>query len=124
MARRTLHDMVEDKATALAAFKKSHGNVSAACIGAGISRVTFYNWYNNDTDFKAKADEIKEERKDFIESALDKRIAAGDTAAIIFAAKTICKDRGYTEKNETEVSVSAAQPLSITFKEVVAKPKE
>jgi hypothetical protein len=98
-----------DKEEFLKVFKKSLGNVTVACNNFGCERQTFYNWYNEDADFRAKADAVKEIRKDFIESALDKRIQEGDTTAIIFAAKTQCKDRGYVEKQELKVETE--QPL-------------
>lgn len=91
----------------LKVFEKALGNISIACHNCGIDRVTFYNWYREDEEFRAAADAVKEIRKDFIESALDQRIKEGDTTAIIFAAKTQCKDRGYVEKIETEQKVSA-----------------
>lgn len=99
----------KDKTEFLKVFEKTLGNVSVACKNYNIDRQTFYNWYNNDADFKAKADAVKEIRKDFIESALDKKIQEGDTTAIIFAAKTQCKDRGYVEKQELKVETE--QPL-------------
>lgn len=98
-----------DKNEFLKVFKKALGNISVACQNFGCERQTFYNWYNTDADFKAKADAVKEIRKDFIESALDKKIQEGDTTAIIFAAKTQCKDRGYVEKQELKVETE--QPL-------------
>lgn len=104
--------MAKSKDDFLKVFEKALGNVSVACTNFGIDRVTFYNWYNADEQFRTACDAVKEKRKDFIESALDKRIQAGDTTAIIFAAKTQCKDRGYTEKIEfegkqqTEISVA------------------
>ena len=101
--------MAKSKDEFLKVFKKALGNVSVACNNFDIERSTFYDWYNNDPDFRAKADAVKEIRKDFIESALDKRIQEGDTTAIIFAAKTQCKDRGYVEKQELKVETE--QPL-------------
>lgn len=104
--------MAKNKDEFLKEFDKAHGNISVACTNFGMYNSTYFDWYNNDPDFKAKADAIKEKRKDFIESALDKKIEEGDTTAIIFAAKTQCKDRGYSEKIEfegkqqTEISVA------------------
>ena len=103
--------MAKSKDEFLEVYRKALGNISVACNNFGCDRQTFYNWYDSDPDFRAKADAVKEIRKDFIESALDKRIQEGDTTAIIFAAKTQCKDRGYIEKvevkseNKTEISV-------------------
>jgi len=103
------------KAEFLEVFRKCLGNVSVACRQYGIERPTFYNWQKDDPEFEQACIDVRETRKDFIESALDKRIQAGDTAAIIFAAKTICKDRGYVERVENEVH--AQNPLSFTIVE-------
>lgn len=103
--------MAKDKNKFLDVFREVWGNISTACEKYGINRDTFYSWYNNDADFRQKADAVKEIRKDFIESALDKKIQEGDTTAIIFAAKTQCKDRGYIEKTESNVKLDVEQPL-------------
>lgn len=103
--------MAKNKNEFLEVFKKALGNVSVACKNFGLDNSTYYDWYNNDADFRAKADAVKEIRKDFIESALDKRIQDGDTTAIIFAAKTQCKDRGYTEKMELDQKQTIALDL-------------
>ena len=103
--------MAKNKNDFLKVFEKALGNVSVACINFNIERSTFYDWYNNDADFRAKADAVKEIRKDFLESAFDKRVKAGDTTAIIFGLKTQCKDRGYIEKTEQEVKIDSDQPI-------------
>ena len=94
--------MEKKKEEFLKVFKKALGNISVACHNYGIERQTYYNWLNADEEFRKEVEQAKEIRKDFIESALDKKIEEGDTTAIIFAAKTQCKDRGYTEKIEYE----------------------
>lgn len=103
--------MAKNKNEFMKVFKKALGNVTVACENFGIERCTFYDWYNNDEGFRQKADAVKEMRKDFIESALDKRINAGDTTAIIFAAKTQCKDRGYVERTEQQMRIDLEQPM-------------
>lgn len=81
-------------------LKECCGLVSNACAKAKISRKTYYNWYNSDPDFQAKADEIKDLTDDFFEAALIKKVKDGDTSAIIFCAKTRLKHRGYSERFE------------------------
>lgn len=71
-------------------------NVSAACRETKISRDVFYRW-QRDPKFQQALDHAVEERLDIIEAALFERINAGDTTAIIFSAKTLCKNRGYVE---------------------------
>jgi hypothetical protein len=50
---------------------------------------------------KEALDDAKEEMKDFTESKIYQGINEGNTALIIFYAKTQMKDRGYVERQET-----------------------
>lgn len=84
----------------LECLRQTLGIINAACIQAGVSRKTYYNWIGNDPDFAEKASEVIETQKDVGEAALLKLIRDGDTAAIIFYAKTKLKDRGYIERQE------------------------
>lgn len=102
---------MKSKKDFLEIFKQKLGNISVACRAYGIDRTTYFRWYNKDANFKNAADNVKEVRKDFVESALDKKIQEGDTAAIIFALKTLCRDRGYIERMEQDVTVKTEQPL-------------
>lgn len=92
--------IAEDKASLLEALSNSSGIISSACKAAGISRVTFYEWYNNDEEFAEKVDDVKELQKDFCEALILKKMKEGDTTMIIFYAKTQMKDRGYSERKE------------------------
>lgn len=82
------------------AFQKSLALVASTCRKVGISIPTFYNWYNDDPDFAAQIDEIRELAKDAVESKIYKKIDEGDTTMLIFYAKTKMKDRGYVERQE------------------------
>ena len=56
---KTIHERVlTDKERMLEELNKTSGIVSSACKAAGISRMTFYRWYNEDPDFKEKVDDI------------------------------------------------------------------
>lgn len=88
------------KADLLEALARTSGIVSAACKACNVSRVTYYNYYREDPDFREKADDVKELQKDFAESLILKKMKEGDTTMIIFYAKTQMKDRGYTERTE------------------------
>lgn len=82
-------------------YRKSMANVTVTCRKMKINPVTFYNWCREFQDFGEQVQYIKEtERQDFVEHALFDRISKGDTTAIIFACKTICKERGYVERHE------------------------
>ena len=92
--------VAQEKADLLQALANTSGIVSSACKAANVSRMTYYRWYNEDPDFREKADDIKELQKDFAESLILKKMKEGDTTMIIFYAKTQMKDRGYIERKE------------------------
>lgn len=88
------------KKALLVALEKELGVVTAACKRADVGRTTFYEYYNNDSDFKAAADSIEDVALDFTESKLHEQIAEGNVTAIIFHLKTKGKKRGYIERIE------------------------
>ena len=88
------------KQAMLKALKSSFGIVAKASEQAGINRTTHYLWLEKDKDYAKQIRDLKEYKKDFIESKLLNLISNGDTAATIFAAKTQLKDRGYVERTE------------------------
>ncbi len=94
-------------------LKQHMGIISSACKAAGINRATYYAWRDKDLAFKEQCMEAYEERKDFAESALLKKIKNEDTTAIIFYLKTQAKDRGYVEKQVHEHGGSSKHPIKI-----------
>tara|TARA_R110000772_G_scaffold208319_1_gene318883 strand:- start:349 stop:777 length:429 start_codon:yes stop_codon:yes gene_type:complete len=88
----------------LKALEKSLGIVTIACKEVDCARSTFYNYYNNDQDFKNAVDEISNLTLDFAESQLHKQIKDGNTTATIFYLKTKGKKRGYIERKEVEMT--------------------
>lgn len=92
--------VAQEKEDLLRALANTSGIVASACKAANISRMTYYRWYNEDPDFREKADDVKELQKDFAESLILKKMKEGDTTMLIFYAKTQMKDRGYTERKE------------------------
>lgn len=92
--------VAKEKKDLLEALAQTIGIVSSACKACNISRMTYYRYYNEDPEFKEKADDVKELQKDFCESLILKKMKEGDTTMIIFYAKTQMKDRGYTERKE------------------------
>jgi len=85
----------------ISALIKSLGIVSSACEALGISRTTYYKYYNEDSEFRSEADNVGESTLDFVESKLFDLISNGNVAATIFYMKTKGKRRGYIEKQET-----------------------
>ena len=88
----------------LKALEQSLGIVTIACKEVDCARSTFYNYYNNDKDFKNAVDEISNLTLDFAESQLHKQIKEGNTTATIFYLKTKGKKRGYIERKEVEMT--------------------
>ena len=68
----------------------------------GISRTTYYKYYNEDSEFRSEVDNVGESTLDFVESKLFDLISNGNVAATIFYMKTNGKRRGYIERQEAE----------------------
>ena len=88
------------KQIAVDAYIKSFGIVTKAAAAAQIDRTTFYNWLNNDPEFKEAIETAKPDDYylDFVEDMLLQLIKQGNTAATIFALKTKGRGRGYIEQ--------------------------
>ena len=85
-------------------FNEQAFNISFACRTAGISRATYYFWMKRYPSFRRDLEEAIERKKDFVETALMKAISDGEVPAIIFANKTLNKDRGYVERTEHAIA--------------------
>lgn len=81
----------------LIALEKNLGIVTAACKEVGISRDSYYDYYNRDPEFRRKVDDINEIAIDFTESQLYKKIKQGSERSILFFMKYKGKKRGYTD---------------------------
>ena len=79
------------------------GNISDACKAMNMSRQTFYDWKEQDDDFKEDVENVKEGLLDLAESKLLENVNNNENIAIIFYLKTKGKQRGYIEKQEVEV---------------------
>ena len=90
------------KESLLKALEKSLGIVSTACRDVGISRTTYYKYYNEDSEFSSEVDNVGDSTLDFVESKLFDLINNGNVAATIFYMKTKGKRRGYIERQEVE----------------------
>ena len=84
------------------ALKKHLGIVSSACEAIGISRTTYYKYYNEDETFRNEVNTIGDHTLDFVESKLFELISNGNVAATIFFMKTKGKRRGYIERQGVE----------------------
>lgn len=102
---KTLHN----KKALVEAMEKSLGVVTQACKIVGVSRWTYYDYYNNDKEFQKEIDEIQNIALDFAESQLHKQISSGNISGIIFYLKTKGKNRGYIERTEQHMTYTEGQ---------------
>jgi hypothetical protein len=89
--------MTENQETFLKALDSCLGIVSDASEMSGISRTTHYRWLEESEEYAAIVKEMKEGKRDFVESALMSLVREKNPTAVIFACKTILRDRGYAE---------------------------
>lgn len=72
-------------------------NSSKASSAINVSLETVKKWMANE-NFRNLINELEIHKKNFFESALVKLVGDGNTAAILFANRTVNGDRGYAEK--------------------------
>lgn len=98
----------------LRTYELTFGNISQACMAAGISRQTFYRWMASPTRvnerFRERLARMKAEeaRIDFLEAAHTELVKGGDTAAVIYGLKTKGRSRGWAERPEQAPHVDPA----------------
>lgn len=94
-------------------------NPSRACQMVNLSPSKFQRWMMDD-DFKALIDQLQRHKKDFFEEGLVKAVKKGETAAVLFANRTLNRDRGYGDKSELEItgSVNHKHENLINFSEI------
>lgn len=92
----------QHKKEILEALEKTLGNVTTACKMVGVGRTTFYDWMNNDEEFKKEVDDIQNITLDYVEGKLIKQIREDNITSIIFYLKTRGKSRGYVERQEIQ----------------------
>lgn len=102
-----------NKKLLLEALEKTLGNFTQASKLVGIHRTTLHRYYNNDSRFRAKVDDLQHMKKDFIESKLMSLVTKENPAAVIFCAKTQLQDRGYIEK--TQIQLTDPDPIRIVL---------
>lgn len=102
-----------NKKLLLEALERSLGLVTPACKEVGLSKDSYYDYYNKDENFRNKVDEINNLVLDFVESQLYKKIADGDTQSILFYMKYKGRKRGYTEAIDVNSNVVSNVVLNV-----------
>lgn len=80
------------------ALQDSFGIVTTAAKKLRLHPNTLYGWIKNEPELEQmRQDARNNQLKDFVEDALIKNIRKGKEASIIFASKTLLRERGYKE---------------------------
>lgn len=108
-----LNKTLHTKKRLLEALEKSLGVVTIACKEVDVTRTTFYNYLESDTEFAAAVEQIGDVALDFAESQLFKQIKEGNPASTIFYLKTKGKKRGYIERQELIAEVRTFADLAV-----------
>ncbi|MCD8210819.1 MAG: hypothetical protein LUC37_04660 [Prevotella sp.] len=108
-----MNDKRHLKGQFIEAFKLAGGIVQPALDAVKISRVTYLNWRNADSDFDRACEEIKEAQIDFVENKLMGNINNGDTTAMIYYLKTMGRKRGWNEHSNFYKEVSGPKANDI-----------
>jgi len=103
------------KRAMIEALESTLGIVSTACKKVGISRITHYEWYKTDDEYKAGVDSVADIALDFAESQLHKQISGGNPTSTIFYLKTKGKKRGYIERQEIDHSGEVGAQVLISL---------
>lgn len=82
------------------AIRASHGILSAAARRLGITRQTVHKYVERYPTIKAATEEEREKFLDMAEAGLAKHVHNGSLPAIMFALKTVGRNRGYVERQE------------------------
>lgn len=94
-------------------------NVKESCRVCNIPHRMIQEWREK-PEFEDMMRQIMTMRKDFVESQLMGLIAAGDPAAVIFANKTLNRDRGYDTKMVVEHTGTVQHSADNSFETVLA----
>lgn len=98
------HGVTIRKHLFLYALVTSSFNPSDAMRRVNVSRRALSTWMHKDPEFAELCDEIQYHKKNFFESRLVDLAAAGDSGAVLFANRTLNRDRGYNDKFELQLS--------------------
>jgi len=100
----------------LHALTQTGFNVSKAMKLLNVPRSLYDKW-RKEPEFADLVDEMQWHMDNFFEAAFFKRVKAGDTSAIIHAAKTRLRPRGYGDRVEIEHSgeISMRNAIDITM---------
>lgn len=98
----------------LHAITFSNFNLSRALSRVNVPKRTFDKWCAYDPDFANLIEELQWHKKNFFEGALCDLVSDGNSQAVLFANRSLNRDRGYSDKQEIEISGNIDHNHSVT----------
>ena len=93
------------------AYKKTNGNITDSAQIVNISRTTYYNWLEEDSDFALAIMDSEANLNDEIRQVLISKAAEGDMTAVIFYLKNRHPDFRQNNQN-AQVNVQVNNIIS------------
>lgn len=112
------------------AFVHCNFIASRARAMCGLSLQTVERWIKTDPEFVRILDELDEAKRDFCEWALMDLVERRETAAVIFANRTLNRGRGYSEKivvdvrGEDKVALEELKALTVEQRRMLVEAME
>ena len=100
-------------------FRRNLGIQSKTCKELGIHEFTFISWRKRYPKFGEEVELIKNQIKDIVEDKLIEKTREGDTQILLYMARNLLKDRGYTEE-----TIQANTQINIVMPEDMNKKYE
>lgn len=114
---------IRNKALFLEKYADSKGIITSACAMTGIDRSTYYDWIDNDPEFKDKVLKLGREQIDYVHDKLLAGIVDDNITAIIFYLKN--KHPDYRQKLELSGEVTQTKKYSaMSDEELIAALQE
>lgn len=90
----------------------------AALRMLGMAATELEGWRRQDPAFRALLAGVLEAKRDFFELCLTNLCARGDASAIVFANRTLNRDRGYCEKTVVQVETKSTLDVKVTLEDL------
>jgi hypothetical protein len=104
------------------AIRKACGILSGAGEILGMPRRSVSRYLERYPELREVQDEVRQQMVDKAEQVLYQHLAEGNDKVAIFIAKTLGKDRGWSERSE--VTGANGGPVSVAVAKVVVLPPE
>lgn len=97
------------------AIRETNGFITYTAKRLGCSRGTVYGYINEHDICKEAVDDARAGFLDVAEMTLLNKVKEGDVTAVIFALKTLGKDRGYSQRHEYTGAGNNAIEIKLTY---------